>query len=90
MAQEAEGIGQSLGSGEVAPEPQREAEQLVAQEPSEVVTELVEVQPGEAAQTNPGPGAWQLDCGEGPVLHASDGSWLYFYNQWSAIIVWVK
>ena len=53
MAQEAEGMGQSLGGGEVAPEPQREAEQLVAQEPSEVVTELVEVQPGEAAQTTP-------------------------------------
>ena len=53
MAQEAEGMGQSLGDGEVAPEPQREAEQLVAQEPNEVVTGLVEVQPGEAAQTTP-------------------------------------
>ena len=52
-SQEAEGKGQSLSDGEVAPEPQREAEQLLSQEPSEVVTGLVEVQPTEAAQTTP-------------------------------------
>ena len=51
MAQEAEDMGQSLGDGEEAPEPQKEAEELVAQESSEVVTELVDAQPGEAAQT---------------------------------------
>ena len=51
MAQEAEGTGQSLGDGEEAPEPQKEAEELVAQESSEVVTELVDAQPRDAAQT---------------------------------------
>ena len=51
MAQEAEDLGQSLGDDEEAPEPQKEAEELVAQESSEGVTEFVDAQPGEAAQT---------------------------------------